>query len=123
MPDQDGECDPTEVLEKLARVLGSAEWSKWLTDTMQACAVALTGVSERRMIDVVASLFLAQAGSSVYAASRILGKGEEEALRDAQEALCRIYRASLELLRETYATGTLEDRYKRALGERVGGEA
>ena len=118
-----GECDPGEILEKLGRALGSSEWSKWLNETMQAFAVALTGVAERRMNDVVAALFLAQVGGSVYAAARLLGKSSEEALREAEEALCRIHRAALEVLRESYRSGKLEEQYKAALRELGGGGA
>jgi len=45
----------------------------------------------------------------------------EEALRDAEEGLCRIYRAALEILRESYRSGRLEEQYKSALRELGGG--
>jgi len=115
------ECDSSGILEKIGRILSSSEWSKWLNETMQAFAAALTGVSERRMSDVVAALFLAQVGGSIYAASRLLGRSGEEALRDAEEGLCRIYRAALEILRESYRSGRLEEQYKSALRELGGG--
>jgi len=108
-------CDPREIIEKVTRALQSPEWSKWLNETMQAFAAALTGVAERRMNDAVAALFLAQVGSSSYAAARMLGKSPEDALKEAQQDLCKVYTAALWFLRESYESGALEDNYKNAL--------
>ena len=108
-------CDPRDIIDKVTRALQSPEWNKWLNETMQAFAAALTGVAERRMNDAVAALFLAQVGSSSYAAARMLGKSPEEALEEAQRDLCRIYTAALWFLRESFETGTLEENYKNAL--------
>ena len=108
-------CDPREIIDKVTRALQSPEWSKWLNETMQAFAAALTGVAERRMNDAIAALFLAQVGSSSYAAARMLGKSSEEALNEAQQDLCRIYTAALWFLRESFEAGTLEENYKNAL--------
>ncbi|BEP18443.1 hypothetical protein PYJP_17950 [Pyrofollis japonicus] len=108
-------CDPREIIEKISNALESPEWSKWLNETMQAFAAALTGVAERRMTDAVAALFLAQVGSSFYAAARMLGRGPEEALEEAKKDLCRVYTAALWFLRQSFDTGTLEENYKNAL--------
>jgi len=108
-------CDPREIIDKVTRALQSPEWSKWLNETMQAFAAALTGVAERRMNDAIAALFLAQVGSSSYAAARMLGKSPEEALNEVQQDLCRIYTAALWFLRESFEAGTLEENYKNAL--------
>ncbi len=108
-------CDPRDVIDKVMRALQSPEWSKWLNETMQAFAAALTGIAERRMNDAVAALFLAQVGSSSYAAARMLGKNPEEAFEEAQRDLCRIYTAALWFLRESFEAGALEENYKNAL--------
>jgi hypothetical protein len=113
-------CDPKPILEKIDRTLSSEEWSKWLTETMQAFASALVGVSERRMADVIASLFLAQVGSGVYAAQRTLGESMEESLEEAKRVLCKIYRASLLILEEMYREGELERNFSTVLKELVG---
>ncbi len=111
------ECDPGPLLEKLERMIASKQWSQWLDDTMQAFAAALMGIAERRASDVVAALFLAQVGSSVYASARILGASEEEAFKEAGEALCSIYKASLRLLDESRRRGALEEHFRRVSRE------
>lgn len=109
------ECSPTPIIERIGRVLNSPVWSKWLSDTMNAFGVALASVSEQRMNDVVAAFFLAQVGSSSYAALRMLGKEPSEALSEARRELCRILMAALWLLQESYRQGVLEEKYKNAL--------
>jgi arginyl-tRNA synthetase len=115
-------CDPRDIIEKISNTLQSPEWSKWLNETMQAFAAALTGVAEKRMTDAVAALFLAQVGSSFYAATRMLGQEPEDALKEAQRDLCKVYTAALWLLRQSFDTGTLEENYKNALSMIAGGK-
>ena len=116
------QCDPTEIVERLGRAMANDELRRWLTETMQAFAAALAGVSERRMTDIVASLFMAQVGSSIYAAYRVLGRSSQEALEEAERALCRIYRAALTFLRESFNAGKLEEEYRRSVRTLAGGE-
>ena len=114
------QCDPSEIVERLGRAMANDELRRWLTETMQAFAAALAGVSERRMADIVASLFMAQVGSSIYAAYRVLGRSSREALEEAEKALCRIYRAALTFLRESFNAGKLEEEYRRSVRSLAG---
>lgn len=105
-------CSAEATVSKLERALRSAELRGWLASTARAFASALAGVAERRMTDVVAALFLAQVGSSVYAAARAAGAEPRDALEEALAELCRIYQAAVELLRSSYEAGSLEESFE-----------
>ncbi len=116
------ECSGSTVLEKLARIMASRHWSKWLEDTMKAFTAGLAGVSEQRVADVVIALFLAEYASSVYAAERLTGKSVEEAFESALNALCAVYDAARKLVEESFKRGELEKHYREAVKNLGGGE-
>ncbi len=108
-------CKPEDIVSRLERMMSSRFWSRWLEDTMKAFAAALTGVAENRATDVVAALFLAEVGGTVYAGARLAGRSPEEALREALDSLCAVYEAARRILEEGFRSGKLENQYREAL--------
>jgi hypothetical protein len=109
------QCSHEEVLAKLEKAMRSTELRTWLENTAKAFAAALAGIAERRMSDVVAAIFLAQVGSSFYAAARASGKPPEDSLEEAVSELCRVFVAAVRLLKDTFSAGRLEESFERVV--------
>ena len=95
--------------------MSNSELAEWLRDFVSAFNHAWSEVASKRLVDVTASMILAQIGAGIYGATRIAGSRPEEALREAENQLCRILDAAISLLRTSFETGSLEETYRRTV--------
>ncbi len=95
-------------------MLKNQEYSAWLHRLNSGLITSiLIEASSNRALDIVATVFLLQVASTVYASSRALGKNPEESLRESIKSLCTIYTAAIDLIETSYREGELEEEYQK----------
>ncbi len=94
--------------ETLERFIATKEgFAEFLQDARKRLEELLREANEEHVLMPFVGVVAAQAAATMYVSLRRLGVGEEEALREAEESLCGVYRMAVKLLREMIESGVL----------------